>query len=239
MDNGAVGTELWTTSLPGNVQTVALTGNGLFVGGHFGTAVGDKAVCGGILLAGLVLLDPSTGALDCGWVPQIEPNYRNFTGAWAMLSTPTQLWVAGSFTSISGVEQQGFARYTLDAAPPPPDADGDGVPDADDLCPSSAGSGPDGCTRTDLTLKVRVLKERIRARGVLDPSLPGADVRVTLLKKRAGTWRELGVETPTLSDTSRYRTTFDRPSKGSCRVVVRFLRDAEHGPSKARLTFAC
>jgi beta-propeller uncharacterized protein DUF5122 len=239
LDEGAVGTELWKTSLPGNVQTVALTGNGLFVGGHFGTAVGDKEVCGDTLLAGLVLLDPSTGELDCDWVPQIEPNYRNFTGAWAMLSTSTQLWVAGFFTSISGVDQQGFARYTLDAPPPPPDTDGDGVPDPDDLCPSSAGSGADGCTPTDVTLKVRVLKERIRARGMLDPSLPGADVRVALLRKRAGTWRERGVENPTLNDASRYRATFDRPSKGSCRVVVRFLRDAEHSPSKARLTFAC
>ncbi|MGH2629025.1 MAG: thrombospondin type 3 repeat-containing protein, partial [Actinomycetota bacterium] len=274
-DDDTVGTELWKESFPGNVQGVALAGNGLFVAGHFGTAVGDREVCGGTLLAGLVRLDPSTGDLDCNWVPQIDPHYRNFTGAWAMLSTPSQLWVTGFFTSISGIQQQGFARYTLDALPPPADDDDDGVPngddncvstpnpgqanhdgdgqgdacdpdddddsvlDADDLCPFSEGSGEDGCTPTDLTVKVRVLKERIRARGTLHPSLPGADVRVTLLRKRSGTWRELEVETPTVNAASRYKTRFDRPSARTCRIVVRYFRDSEHSPSKARLTFAC
>ncbi|MGZ8631474.1 MAG: thrombospondin type 3 repeat-containing protein, partial [Actinomycetota bacterium] len=141
LDDGTSGTRLWKYSLPGNVQGVALTPNGLFVAGHFGTAVGDREVCGGILLAGLVLLNPTTGAIDCSWVPQIEPSYRNFTAGWALLSAATQLWVAGFFTSISGVAQEGVARYTLDAIPPPPDADGDGVANADDNCPSVANPG--------------------------------------------------------------------------------------------------
>jgi hypothetical protein len=270
-----VGTELWKYSLPGNVQGLALTGNGLHVAGHFGTAVGDREVCGGILLAGLVLLNPSNGALDCGWVPQIEPNYRNFTGGWALLGTSTQLWVAGFFTSISGVPQEGIARYSLGAAPPPADTDGDGVPNANDNCPSTAnpgqanhdgdsqgdacdpdddndsvlddddrcrtssGTNAEGCTPTSLTLKVRVLKREIKARGLLEPSLPGEKVRATLLRKRSGTWRQVEVKNPTVSDVSRYLTAFDRPTAKRCRVVVRFLRDAEHSPSRIRLTFAC
>jgi hypothetical protein len=275
LDDGTSGTRLWKYSLPGNVQGVALTPNGLFVAGHFGTAVGDREVCGGILLAGLVLLNPATGELDCAWVPQIEPSYRNFTAGWALLGTPSQLWVAGFFTSISGVTQEGMARYSLDAVPPPPDADGDGVTDADDncpsvanpnqvnhdgdgqgdacdadddndtvldvddLCPFSAGTGDDGCTPTSLTLKVRVLKHEIRARGLLEPSLPGAELQVTLFRKRPGGWREVAVETPAANGESRYMAPFDRPAGKTCRVVVRFFRDAEHSPSKARLTFDC
>jgi hypothetical protein len=275
LDNGTVGTEEWRYGLIGNVQGLALTPSGLFVAGHFGTAGGDREVCGGILLAGLVLLDPSDGALDCGWVPQIEPSSGNFTGGWALLGTSQQLWVAGYFTSISGVPQQGIARYTLDATPPPPDADGDGVldaedncpssantaqanrdgdakgdacdpdddndsvPDAGDLCPLSPGSGDDGCSPTSITVTVRLLRGEIRARGRVEPGLPGSHVRVTVFRQRFGEWRQVSVERPTLNGESRYLAAFDRPAAKRCRVVVRFPRDGEHGPSKARLTFAC
>jgi Domain of unknown function (DUF5122) beta-propeller len=114
LDNGSTGSQVWRTNFVGNVQGLSMHPNGtrLFVGGHFGTAVLQQTACG-IPLRGLVMVDPTNGAIDCSWIPQIEPHGSNYTAAWTLLGTPTQLWVAGFFTSISGVTQQGFARYTL------------------------------------------------------------------------------------------------------------------------------
>lgn len=240
LDDGATGTQVWRLGLPGNVQALALAADGLFVGGHFGTAIGDKQVCGGTLLAGLVLVDPATGDIDCSWIPQIEPNVANYTAAWALLNTPTQLWVAGYFTSISGVVQEGIARYTLGDGPPRPvDSDGDGVPDKEDKCPASPGSGTDGCTPTSLSLKIRLLKHEIRARGVLSPSHSRDRVQVSLFRKRSGPWTEVRTRWATLNRASRYRETFKRSPTRQCRVIVHFPRDEDHGPSKARLKFDC
>ncbi|MET0800973.1 MAG: hypothetical protein ABWZ53_07385, partial [Actinomycetota bacterium] len=99
----------------GNVQGLAFNADGsrLFVAGHFGTARLQQTVCGSVNLRGLMMVDPNTGFTDCSWIPQLVPFGDNFVGAWPLLSTPTQLWVGGFFTSISGEPQQGVARFTL------------------------------------------------------------------------------------------------------------------------------
>jgi hypothetical protein len=115
LDTGIIGSQAWRFNVVGNVESLAFNADGsrLFIGGHFGTGQLQQVVCGNKNLRGLMMVDPTTGAIDCSWVPQIVPFGSNFTGAWAMARTPTQLWVGGLFSSISGVTQAGFARFTL------------------------------------------------------------------------------------------------------------------------------
>ena len=116
LDNGDSGDQRWRLNTVGNVESLAMNAAGtkLFFGGHFGTAVLQQSVCGGTKqLRGLASVNPTTGAIDCTWIPQIEPHGSNFKGAWCMHITSTQLWVGGLMTSISGVPVDGFARFTL------------------------------------------------------------------------------------------------------------------------------
>lgn len=114
LDNGTVGSQVWKFNSVGNSQSLAFNPDGsrLFVAGHFGTARLQQSVCGQNL-RGLMMLNPATGQIDCSWLPQLVPYGSNYVGAWTLLSTPTQLWVGGRFTSISGVGQVGIARYTI------------------------------------------------------------------------------------------------------------------------------
>jgi Domain of unknown function (DUF5122) beta-propeller len=114
LDLGPVGSQVWRNNYVGNVQGLSLhpNGNRLFLAGHMGTARLQQTVCGRNI-RGLLLVDPTNGATDCSWIPQIEPFGDNFIGAWTLLGTQTQLWVGGKFTRISGVLQGAFARYTL------------------------------------------------------------------------------------------------------------------------------
>ena len=133
---GGCATQQWTRSTPGNAESLALSPDGtrLFVGGHFGTNTLDYRItqCGSNVWAhGLVSANPTTGALFCDWFPQIVPfggqsapgsgvNPPNAWGAGAMQMASNALFVGGYFTSISGVPQSGFARFTLSGIAPPP-----------------------------------------------------------------------------------------------------------------------
>jgi hypothetical protein len=154
---GGCATQQWTRSTPGNAESLALSPDGtrLFVGGHFGTNTLDYRItqCGSNVWAhGLVSVNPSTGTIFCDWFPQIVPfggqsapgsgvNPPNAIGAFAMQITGSALFVGGYFTSISGVAQSGFARFTLSGTPPPPPA----VPVVTSFDPTS---GPVGTSVT-------------------------------------------------------------------------------------------
>ncbi|MGH2539702.1 MAG: hypothetical protein ACRDGK_04210 [Actinomycetota bacterium] len=114
LDNGTTGTQLWRRNTVGNIQGLAFNADGsrLFLAGHYGTGGLQQTACG-VNLRGLMMVDPNTGTIDCSWIPQLVPFGSNFVGAWPLISTPTQLWVGGFFTSISGEPQQGIARFTL------------------------------------------------------------------------------------------------------------------------------
>jgi hypothetical protein len=136
--NGGCAMRIWNRSTPGNVESLALAPDGsrLFVGGHFGTAVLDMHVTSctpDVWVHGLMSLDPATGSFFCDWFPQLYPfrgqsapgsgvGAENYIGAFAMQVTDEHLFVGGWFTKVNGVQQSGFARFSLDggALPPPP-----------------------------------------------------------------------------------------------------------------------
>ena len=87
-------------------------GTRLFVGGHFGTAVLTQTVCGQPL-HGLMSLNPATGAPYCDWFPAITPQGGNYTGAWAMVKSGSNLYVGGFIDAINGVPHTDLVRFPL------------------------------------------------------------------------------------------------------------------------------
>ncbi len=144
-------TSLWTDGTPGNAESLALSPDGtrLFVGGHFGMGVLDYHPCAGTVYAhGIISVNPTTGAYFCDWIPQMLPfggqsapgsgvNPPQYVGGWAVQITSSALFVAGFFTSITGVPQSGLARFTLVGSPPPP-------PPAPVITSFTPGSGQQG-----------------------------------------------------------------------------------------------
>jgi beta-propeller uncharacterized protein DUF5122 len=114
LDTGLVGSQVWRFSTVGNVESLALSNDGmrLFMGGHFGTGRLQQTVCGQPL-HGLMSVNPAFGTAYCDWFPAITPFGSNFTGAWALLSTGTKLYVGGLIDAINGVTHVGLARFPL------------------------------------------------------------------------------------------------------------------------------
>jgi hypothetical protein len=112
LDNGNNGTQVWRFNTVGNVQKVALSEDAsqLFIGGHFGTGSLQQWVCGSAYLRALAVLSASSGALNCSWIPQLEPHGSNYQGVWDIDLTATHVWFSGRFNSVSGVAQQNVAR---------------------------------------------------------------------------------------------------------------------------------
>ncbi len=119
------------------------------------------------------------------------------------------------------------------------DDDNDGAADAEDACPLSAGSGPDGCTPSSLKVTVHLRVHKVRIAGALLPRHPGRTVAVTLSRLRRGRYVTVAGRSPTLNSRSRYRASFVRPSARWCRVIVKFGRDADHSAAIARRVFRC
>jgi hypothetical protein len=104
LNNGNYGARIWRFRTVGNVQSVALTRDQsrLFFGGHFGINENSQRVCNGKPLRGLASVNPATGDVRCGWIPSLDQNRRpSYEGAWAMITTPSYLWVGGGFIGVS------------------------------------------------------------------------------------------------------------------------------------------
>jgi hypothetical protein len=140
-------TRVWSIGTSGNAESLAYWagGNRLIVGGHMGTNTLDQRFTGSphncpstLWFHGLFSVNPATGQVFCDWAPQIIPfggqsapevsvcgsvgcsGNPNAIGSFALQITNDALFSAGYFTSVSGVAQQGFARYTLVGSAPPP-----------------------------------------------------------------------------------------------------------------------
>ncbi len=105
----------------------------------------------------------------------------------------------------------------------------------------------DDRTFTALTLKVRKTNTKVSAKGVLEAAAPGAQVAVSLLKKKNTTWvvvttRVLNVGTigdrdGDLIPDAAYHVGFKRPSNGSYRVRSVFDGTLALLPCSKKVTF--
>ena len=92
---------------------------------------------------------------------------------------------------------------------------------------------------SSITLRVRKLTARVRARGVVMPNHAGKAVTVKLFRKRSGVWRRLSTKSVKLSSTSAYATSFSRPRPGYCKIVATFPGDTDHRASSKTVAFRC
>jgi hypothetical protein len=94
-------------------------------------------------------------------------------------------------------------------------------------------------TATTTTASVTKTKASIYVRGMVSPTHAGKRVTVTLFRKRNGAFATISTKRPLLSAGSGYAARFTRPRSGACRVVSRFLGDADHRASARSISFSC
>jgi hypothetical protein len=114
LDNGNVGTQVWRVNTAGNDESLAMSPDGtrLFIGGHMGTAVLTQTFCGQAV-HGLYSVNPATGVVYCDWFPAITPIGSNYTGAWAMMKSGSNLYVGGLIDAINGVPHANLVRFPM------------------------------------------------------------------------------------------------------------------------------
>jgi hypothetical protein len=95
------GSPLWSISANGNVRSVTLLNNLVYCGGHFG----GSSSFGGQTRHKLAAANLT------GTVTAFAPRVNSPRGVLALSCTPAYLYAGGDFTRITGVSQQGFARF--------------------------------------------------------------------------------------------------------------------------------
>jgi hypothetical protein len=99
------------------------------------------------------------------------------------------------------------------------------------------GTGTKAATTTSLL--VQKTSSNVRATGTVFPPHAGMRVTVSLYKKRDGVFRLLATKRPTLSPSSAYAASFERPGRGTCRVRTVFPGDSDHLASSRAVKFSC
>ncbi|MDQ3947074.1 MAG: hypothetical protein M3357_18330 [Actinomycetota bacterium] len=94
------GSRTWEKTLDGDANAVTVTGNALYVGGHF-HAVGGQS------REKLAAFDPATGVLDA-W----NPGADSIAGIYTVHAGPDRLSVGGDFSTIGGQSQARFAQFS-------------------------------------------------------------------------------------------------------------------------------
>jgi hypothetical protein len=93
--------------------------------------------------------------------------------------------------------------------------------------------------RTRTTLRVRLARERVVAKGKLSPAQPGGRMRVTLFERDGRRWDRVDRDRARLKRGRRYRAVLDRPDATRCKVEARFKGDQDALPSRRARAFAC
>lgn len=95
------------------------------------------------------------------------------------------------------------------------------------------------CTGTELTARKKTRTSKVKVTGTLNPPV-AVRVRVELVRLAGGRWRTVAAKKARVRDSGRYATTFPRPRKGRCGVLVEFRGTATHMPSWAAIPpFRC
>jgi hypothetical protein len=126
----------------------------------------------------------STADNDLQRLPAIEAGDTNGVDAF----DPGPEWDGFAITS----EYPNLGEHSI--GEPPPDGDRDGVVDASDLCPATAGSPPEGCVEQSRTLTLKKVKRGKRFKATLASAAATciSNQEVTLFKQRAAGDTELG-----------------------------------------------
>ncbi len=90
---------LWEKSLDGDTNTLAVTANALYAGGHFHVAAGQPR-------EKLAAFDPTSGGVH-PW----NPGADSIAGIYAVAAATAGLHVGGDFTVIGGVSQPRYAQF--------------------------------------------------------------------------------------------------------------------------------
>ena len=102
-----------------------------------------------------------------------------------------------------------------------------------------AGKGPRGVQQTEIDLRYAKTQKQVRASGRLSPPVPNAEVKVTLEKKKDGSFEIVAKRSPTVDESGRFSTRMRRPKRGTCRLTARYEGDATNEPSSSDKTFEC
>jgi hypothetical protein len=111
--DATTGVSRWRAKGNGDVQTLAVLGGEVYLGGHFETFSGRNRHF-------FAALDKTRGALVPGWSPSATGNCGAWTPStcngfvWALSADPSagRLYAGGNFRKVSGVSQAGFAGFS-------------------------------------------------------------------------------------------------------------------------------
>jgi hypothetical protein len=94
---------VWSIKTSGNTQTIAVSNDELWIGGHF-----SQILTGKIKRNFIASLDPVDGSLN-DWNPECTGLKQ---GVWALTLEGTHLHVGGYFSGFGTVKQRGYARFS-------------------------------------------------------------------------------------------------------------------------------
>lgn len=90
-----------------------------------------------------------------------------------------------------------------------------------------------------VTLDVSKTTSRVSAKGTVKPFTANIAMKVTLYRKRDGSFHAVKTKRPALSDAGSYRTSFDRPKPGTCKITAVYPGDSKYRASSVSQKFQC
>ena len=93
--------------------------------------------------------------------------------------------------------------------------------------------------RTRLDLRYSKTNPSVLVSGTLTPAVNGAEIDVTLQRRKNGEYRTVATRRPALNGAGEFETKLRRPNRGTCKLLAEFPGDKGHRPSSADRTFEC